>query len=429
MHGLEQALAASFPARNRRRHSLSRSGQLQVHQRQHGPPAGDHVLRIIARRLTVALREYDRIARFGGDEFTILIDDLVNVAQARNIAQRVIFAIEEPIHLKETEVRISASVGIATCMTGETDPEYLLQAADIAMYDAKNAGNSSVSVFRPSMMTGLVERLELERKLRRALTERRIHLVYQPIVNLVTSEIVAVEALARWQDDDGSWITPSTFIPLAEGTGLIIRLGQALLEQACEDIKRLQSIRPELGLNVNISSSELRQDEFVRHVLEIVERTGFDPMRLTLEINEASVMVDTLEAIERLHELKRSGVIVAVDDFGTGHSSLSILQELPVDVLKIDQSFVQRLDTDAEGFEIVRLITVMAKTLRLSTIAEGIETAGQMNALLNLQCRTGQGFLLHQPMPLSDVEQLVSDSTGTDSAAGGPGNPPVSNAI
>ncbi len=375
-----------------------------------GHSAGDHVLRVIARRLTIELRGYDRIARFGGDEFMILIDDLETVSQAERIAQRVLEAIVKPIRLGERDATLSASIGITVCMTGDTDPEFLLQSADVAMYQAKGNGKNGITVFEPTMMSNLVERIELEQLLRRALDDRAILLNYQPIVDLETLEIVGVEALARLQDHESRWVPPEIFIPMAESTGLMFPLGETVAEQALVDAMRLQEIRPGLGLNINVSALQLQHQDFVPSLLRILERTGFDPALLTLEITETSVMTDTLSVIERLREIKTHGVSIAVDDFGTGHSSLSVLRELPVDVLKIDRTFTMRLESDSNGLEIIRLIAVMAQALRLDVIAEGIESDAQLKTLQGLNCRYGQGYLLARPEALERVESRLVEN-------------------
>jgi diguanylate cyclase (GGDEF)-like protein/PAS domain S-box-containing protein len=374
-----------------------------------GHPAGDHVLCVIARRLTIELREYDRIARFGGDEFMILIDDLIDVEQARSIAKRVLDSIVKPIRLNEREATLSASIGITTCMTGLTDPEYLLQTADVAMYQAKNAGKKGIAVFEPSMMNRLIERMGLEHLMRKSLRERPIKLQYQPIIELASSRIVGIEALARLQDETGKWIPPGVFIPVAESAGLMLALGEAVLEQACLDAQRLQRLQPDLTLNVNVSATQLQHKHFVARLFGILARTGFEPGLLTLEITESSVMRDTLTAIQRLHEIKQHGIAIAIDDFGTGYSSLSVLRELPVDILKIDRTFINRMDSDPDGLEIVRLVTVMARALKLSVVAEGVETSAQLHALQRLNCQLGQGYLISRPADLPVIEQFIKD--------------------
>lgn len=384
-----------------------------------GHSAGDHALCVIARRLTVELREYDRIARFGGDEFMILIDDLEDESQAVRIARRVLDAVQKPIRLHEREAKLGASIGITTCMNGDSDPEYLLQSADVAMYQAKENGKGGIAVFEPSMMSNLVERMELEHLLRQALDEKRIVLHYQPIIDLESSHIVGVEALARLQDEDARWVPPSTFVPLAESAGLMLALGEAVAEQALQDAVRLQEIQPGMNLNINVSAIQIQHDDFVENLFRILDRTGFEPGRLTLEITETSIMTDTLTVIERLREIKRRGIAIAIDDFGTGHSSLSVLRELPIDILKIDRTFTSRMDTDNDSLEIVRLIAVMAQALRLTVIAEGIETDAQLQSMLNLNCRLGQGYLISHPVTFDAVEELIAGQEPVHISANG----------
>lgn len=379
-----------------------------------GHSAGDHVLCVIARRLTVELREYDRIARFGGDEFMILIDDLEGVEQAERIARRVLDAIIRPIRLGDREATLSASIGITTCMNGETDPEYLLQSADVAMYQAKSNGKNGIAVFEPAMMSSLVERMELEHVLRRALDNRTIALHYQPIVDLATSRIIGIEALARLPNDDSGWVSPAQFIPMAESAGLMFALGETVAEKALIDTLRMQELQPDLNLSINVSAIQLQHEDFVKSLFRLLDRSGFEPDRLTLEITETAVMTDTLAVIERLREIKCRGISIAIDDFGTGHSSLSVLRELPVDVLKIDRTFTSRMDVDSDGLEIVRLITVMARALRLSVIAEGIETKAQLNALQKLGCHLGQGYLISHPVALEAIEDMIADQEPED---------------
>jgi EAL domain-containing protein (putative c-di-GMP-specific phosphodiesterase class I) len=287
------------------------------------------------------------------------------------------------------------------------------------MYQAKAAGKNGVAVFEPSMMNSLVERMELEHLLRRALDEHRLKLQYQPIIDLATARLVAIEALARLQDDNGAWIPPDTFIPVAEAAGLMIPLGEEVLRQASLDAQRLQALQPDLNLSVNVSPTQLQHEDFVDNLFAILGSTGYDASLLTLEITETAVMTDTLTVIQRLRDIKRHGVVIAIDDFGTGHSSLSVLRELPVDILKIDRTFTKRIDTDADGLEIVRLITVMARALRLEVIAEGIETPAQFDALQQLECQLGQGYLLSRPVDLSVIEVMLTDRAGTPSSTSG----------
>jgi diguanylate cyclase (GGDEF)-like protein len=367
-----------------------------------GHDVGDLLLSTVAERLRGSLRIGDTVARFGGDEFTILLEDLDGSDDALPTAERIVEAVREPVLLEGTEVVPSFSIGIVIGTPGRDRPDELLRNADLAMYRAKVNGKARFEVFDQSMDADAKERLALEAELRRALDGHELRLHYQPIVSFDTGQIRAVEALARWQHPRRGLVSPLQFIPIAEETGLIVPLGRWVLEEACRQIKQWQTIHPEaeqLLVSVNLSGRQLQSPRFVDEVRRVLAEFDFDPACLQLEITETTVMKDTNATIKALHELKELGVKLAIDDFGTGYSSLSYLRQFPVDTLKIDRSFVDGLGREAHDTELVRGVIAMAKSLSLAVTSEGIETTEQLNQLLELGCDKGQGFYFARPLP------------------------------
>jgi diguanylate cyclase (GGDEF)-like protein len=367
-----------------------------------GHTVGDLLLSTVSERLRSSLRMSDTVARFGGDEFTILLEDLDGPDGALPTAERIVEAVREPVLLEGTEVVPSFSIGIVIGTPGRDRPDELLRNADLAMYRAKVNGKARFEVFDQSMNAHAKERLELEAELRRALERHELRLHYQPIVSFDTGQIRAVEALARWQHPRRGLVSPVQFIPIAEETGLIVPLGRWVLEEACRQIKQWQTIHPEavqLLVSVNLSGRQLQTPRFVDEVRQVLADCDFDPACLQLEITETAVMKDTNATIKALHELKELGVKLAIDDFGTGYSSLSYLRQFPVDMLKIDRSFVDGLGREAHDTELVRSVIAMAKSLSLAVTSEGIETTEQLHQLLELGCDRGQGFYFARPLP------------------------------
>jgi diguanylate cyclase (GGDEF)-like protein/PAS domain S-box-containing protein len=362
-----------------------------------GHVAGDEVLVETARRIQGCIRAGDTAARLGGDEFALLLEDTPDPATAREVADRLSAALRAPIVLQGTEVFLSASTGIAIGVPGEAEGE-LLRNADVALYIAKEKGKGGFEVFEPGMRAAVVERLELEGDLRRALAEKQLLLHYQPIVELSSGRVVGAEALLRWRHPRRGLLPPASFIPLAEETGLIVDIGLWVIEEACRRVATLTGPGSDTHVSVNLSARQLQEPDLVAKVRAALERAGLPPTRLVLEVTESLIMVDPRAMIPRLRELKELGLRLAVDDFGTGYSSLAYLQNLPVDILKIDRSFIQEASGDVGLSLLARGIVDLGRAMRLTTVAEGIEHGEQVHALRETACEYGQGFFLARPM-------------------------------
>ncbi|HEX9142062.1 MAG TPA: EAL domain-containing protein [Gaiellaceae bacterium] len=374
-----------------------------------GHTAGDEVLQEVGRRLKIAVRPTDTVARFGGDEFAVLLDGVDGSADAADAASRILRALELPIEIDGKNVVPRASVGI--CLVGEDleTPEAteLLRNADVAMYMAKRDSKGSYRVFEPTMHERVVERLELRSDLQHALSLDQLELHYQPVVRLSGREILGVEALVRWNHPTRGMIPPIQFIPVAEETGLIIPMGRWILETACYEGVRLQErfTRDEpLTMSVNLSVRQLQSETLVADVRSALSLTGLPASSLVLEITESLMLTDTDFAMQQLHDLKGLGIRLAMDDFGTGYSSLSYLSRFPVDILKMDRSFVGAEDNEALTSAIIALGT----SLSLEVVAEGIELAEQANSLEELGCELGQGYLFARPMDAASLSNFLA---------------------
>jgi diguanylate cyclase (GGDEF)-like protein len=377
-----------------------------------GHETGDRLLVQIAERLRTCLRAEDTAARFGGDEFTVLLEETGNERDAIKIAKRLTEALRAPIVLGGHEVYPSFSIGIAPSAPGQDSAEGLLRKADLAMYRAKTGGKGRYVVFDQSMNDAAMERLGLEADLRRAIERGEFRLVYQPIVSLEGERICEVEALIRWLRPGRGLVSPSLFVPLAEETGLIVAIGQWVLEQACLQAVAWHRTHPDDAprLSVNLSAKQFQHPRLVEDIARSVRTSGLDPRMLTLEITESAIMVDTEAAAATLLRLKDLGIQLAIDDFGTGYSSLSYLKRFRVDTLKIDRSFVDKLGEDPHDTAIVRGVVALAKSLNLAVTAEGIETADQLEELRALGCDKGQGYYFARPLPPESLEALLGIS-------------------
>ena len=397
-----------------------------------GHKVGDEVLIQIGRRLTASLREVDTIARpqlgpskddtlarLGGDEYTILLEDIRSPSDAIRVAERLQSRLAVPFTVQGYEIVVNASVGIALSTPACAHAEDLLRDANIAMYRAKRAGKARCEVFDTAMHEGAVRRLELETELRKGveLGEFRTH--YQPIVSLKTGRITGFEALTRWQHGD-RLLAPAEFIGVADETGLIIPMNRLLLLEACEQLRTWQArfpAEPPLSMSVNVSSKEFAHPNLARGIAETLKQTGLEPDTLQLEITETIAMGDPEKAASVLSELKSLGVRLSVDDFGTGYSSLSRLQQFPVDSLKIDRAFISHMDSDAESHKIVKVILMLAQTLGLTTVAEGTETEEHVNQLKALDCGFAQGYYFSKPADQRVISELLLKVNGSGAPA------------
>jgi diguanylate cyclase (GGDEF)-like protein/PAS domain S-box-containing protein len=378
-----------------------------------GHDAGDQFLVEIARRLKSCLRGGDTAARLGGDEFTILLENVADEADAASVADRVTAALRDPILVAGHEVFATCSMGIALSVPGGDTADSLLRNADLAMYRAKANGKARCELFDPAMNSVALERLELEADLRRALDNgHELCVYYQPILSLETTRVTDMEALVRWQHPERGLVSPAQFIPLAEETGLIVPLGQWVLEEACRHVRDWQARYPATAphvISVNLSTRQFLHPTLVADVARTLAATGLPAAQLKLEITESALAHNMDSALRTLHELKALGIQLAIDDFGTGYSSLSYIKRLPIDCLKIDKSFVDGLGQDAHDTAIVRSVIELAKSLNLETTGEGIETETQLDRLRELGCQLGQGYYFMRPMPPESVDDLLAD--------------------
>jgi diguanylate cyclase (GGDEF)-like protein/PAS domain S-box-containing protein len=375
-----------------------------------GHGEGDELLVAVAQRLHDALRSSDTIARMGGDEFAILIDDAVDGAAPIEVARRLQEALDAPFGHTKKDLFVRASIGVTVRISEDETPEDMLRNADIAMYTAKTNGKNRVEAYQPEMHAAATARLALRGDLERAMERDEFFLVYQPIVCLDNSRPTGVEALLRWRHYDRGVVNPTDFIPLAEETGLIVKLGTWVLEQACRQARAWDDsgvVRP-VTINVNVSARQLQETDFVDEVRRILKHTQLPASRVTLEFTESLLLRDTDLTIATLHALKALGVRLAIDDFGTGYSSLSYLRRLPIDELKIDGSFIAGVSSEPDQIAVVRSIVELAETLHLDTVAEGIEGKAQLEALRGLSARMGQGYLFAEPLEAAQVTALLA---------------------
>jgi diguanylate cyclase (GGDEF)-like protein/PAS domain S-box-containing protein len=370
-----------------------------------GHAAGDEVLMEVARRLHGCIRAGDTAARLGGDEFALLLEDTPDAARAIEVADRIAQALRPPVLLGNKEAFLSASTGIAVGVSAEPEGE-LLRNADVALYLAKEKGKGRCEVFEPSMRAAVMARLQLEADLHRALERSEFLLYYQPIVDLQSGQIIGAEALLRWRHPERGLLSPADFIPLAEESGQIVPIGRWVLEEACRSIRSLSRGRAGFHVSVNLSARQLQEADLVDQVAGALSAAGLAPENLVLEVTESMIMLEPRTMIARLRALKELGVRLAIDDFGTGYSSLSYLQNLPVDILKIDRSFIHE-PANAGLSPLARGIVDLGRAMRLVMVAEGIERREQAESLRRVGCELGQGFYLARPMEGAAFERLI----------------------
>ncbi len=380
-----------------------------------GHAFGDEVLREAGRRLQSAVRSMDTVARIGSDEFALFLDDLSAPREAIAIVKRVRQALIAPYVQGEQDVQITASMGIVLSPVAEdiTEAEHVLRNAAIALSRAKSLGRDTYKVFAERMLDQAVERLAMERDMRRGLERGEFSLVYQPCVRLEDRSLIGFEALIRWRHPEQGMISPGRFIPLAEESELILDIGRFVLEQATATAAAWAHAIPGAAaftLSVNISGRQFSSTDLVEQVRSAIKRTGVEPRQLKLEITETAIMTDAETAVEKLRRLKALGMTLSIDDFGTGYSSMSYLQQFPLDNLKIDLSFIRLMEVSPENKEIVKAILTLAHTLKLEVVAEGVETPSQENALKALGCEYAQGYLFARPMEEPDARALLAEA-------------------
>jgi diguanylate cyclase (GGDEF)-like protein/PAS domain S-box-containing protein len=380
-----------------------------------GHEVGDEVLVAVSGRLVAADGSAVVIARLGGDEFLVLFDGDDAQGQAEAFSERVLEALSVPIGAGTGEVFITASIGIASTSANVTESTPLLSNADAAMYQAKKRGGGSVDVFGEAMRVRVLDRMKTEHSLHRALERSELRLFYQPVVEIKGTRAVGVEALLRWDHPHHGLVTPNRFIPVAEESGLIIPIGAWVLHEACRQLRHWQTKRCgglQGAVEVNLSARQVDDPEIVATVEHILCETGLSPSYLTLEITESALMNDAASALEVLRSLKDLGVTLAIDDFGTGYSSLSYLQRFPLDVLKIDKTFVDELGTAPEGSEIIAAVINLAHALGLQVVAEGVESELQLEELERLDCDFAQGYLFSRPVPAHELVDAFPERIG-----------------
>jgi diguanylate cyclase (GGDEF)-like protein/PAS domain S-box-containing protein len=375
-----------------------------------GHSVGDELLAEVARRIAETARTTDLVARFGGDEFAVLVEGLADRHGATGYAWRLVAAFDRPFFLHGVECHVSASVGIAFGGAGDNAHD-LLRDADAAMYHAKQRGRSRVELFDEVLTTRALERVETEASLHHALLANELALVYQPYVDLNNGSVVGLEALLRWHHPVRGVVPPLAFMPIAEESGLVVQIGRWVLTEACRQAAGWLAALPgaaRLGISVNVSSRQLEHDHLIAEVASVLEETGVPPELLVLEITESVFIRDLLAAVRRLHALRRLGVRIAIDDFGTGFSSLNSLSRLPIDVVKIDKSFVDGIGTRYDA--VIGAVVEVAEAFDLSVVAEGVEHPEQVERLKALKCHLAQGFLLGKPVPAEEVGSVLAGS-------------------
>lgn len=373
-----------------------------------GHHLGDQLLKLVAERIE-SLQVRGTFGRFGGDEFIILLSRLGQIEEAENVAKRILQVFAAPFFLEGNEVFITPSIGISFYPTNAEDIETLTKQVDTAMYHAKEMGRNNYQFFTDELNTKIQGRLALENSLHKALEREEFLLYYQPQVDLKTGQIKGLEALIRWNSPERGLVAPGVFIPVAEETGLIVPMGEWILRSACLQSLKWQRLGyPALRISVNISGRQFREPQFIEKVAEVIRETGMDPKWLEIEITESIAMEYAVDSMEQLHKLKQLGVRIAIDDFGTGYSSMNYLRKLPIDTLKVDQSFVQDIGMDDNGEAIVVAIIRLAQSLNLRVIAEGVETENQEIFLRTNGCDEMQGYLFCKPLPVEEIEKILT---------------------
>ena len=379
-----------------------------------GHLVGDKLLIAVTQLLDQNVRDTDTLARLGGDEFVILLDNIKHLTDATQVSDRINQQLQSPFKLEQQMVFTSASIGIALSWTGYEDSAQILRDADIAMYRAKDKGKACYEVFDRRMYLETLKTIELESDLRLAIKHNQFHLHYQPLISLQDGKLTGFEALIRWQHPQKGFISPADFIPISEDTGLIVEIGDWVLQEACQQLRNWQqkfSNYPNidsLKMSINVASQQMQEANFIAKMDRLLAATRLDSNCLRLEITERALVNSENNTNHTIAEIKKRGIKLSIDDFGTGYSCLSYLKRLPIDNLKIDRSFVDSINSDIESLEIVKTIITLAHTLKMDAIAEGIETPEQLKQLKTLGCEYGQGYLFAKPMPAKDTEVMLA---------------------
>jgi diguanylate cyclase (GGDEF)-like protein len=376
-----------------------------------GHHVGDEMLVTIARRLEECVRGGDIVARLGGDEFAILLERIADVRDAALVAERVQDALRSPLPIGGYDHATSASIGVALSNGANEQPEYLLRSADTAMYRAKNGGRGRYEMFDRAMHAEALTRLQIETDLRHAFDREEFFLQFQPIVSLHSGQIIGAEALVRWRHFERGVVSPATFVPVAEDTGLVVPLGRWVLREACRQAQawlQRETVETSFAVSVNLSVREFGQPDLVRTVAAILEETGLPATALKLEITESAIIGQKHPAIETVEQLRHLGVGIHLDDFGTGYSALSYLHRLPLDAVKIDRSFTSAIDAEERPMHVVRAIVSLAHAIGLEVIAEGVTTDTQLLLLRDMGCDQAQGFVVSRPVSVTDLETLLA---------------------
>ncbi|MGZ5492359.1 MAG: putative bifunctional diguanylate cyclase/phosphodiesterase [Thermoanaerobaculia bacterium] len=375
-----------------------------------GHTVGDILLKAVAERVRHCVREGDTIARFGGDEFTLLIPKIENIEDAAKIAQKIIETLKIPFFVNERELFVTTSIGVSLYPEDGSDPETLVRNADTAMYRAKEQGRDNYQLYAPAMNARALERLGLENMLRKALSQQELVLHYQPQISAQTGLTVGVEALVRWQHPERGLLSPAHFIQVAEVSGLIVPIGEWILRTACKQLKTWKrKIDDQFIVAVNLSARQFQQPDLVEMIRTAIQDTGIEASSLEIEITESNAMQNAENTMYTLRELKGLGVRISMDDFGTGYSSLNYLKRFPIDTLKLDQLFVKDVATDPTDAAIVSAVIQMAHSLNLKVVAEGVERQDQLEFLRRHDCDIIQGYLFSKPVPADQLEAFINE--------------------
>jgi diguanylate cyclase (GGDEF)-like protein len=374
----------------------------------YGHPVGDELLKAVAERLKLAIRGGDTASRLGGDEFVILVESASLDVGPEVVAERLLEVLREPYEIAGRQLRVTSSIGMATGL--RANAEELLRDADIALYEAKAEGRDRYVIFREQMHTVVHDRQMLEMDLAEAVEHEQLFLLYQPTFHLASQTITGVEALIRWQHPTRGELAPAEFIPLAERSGMILAIGRWVLKEACLEAARLNEHGHQLNVAVNIAARQLDSDELLEDVKSALADSHLAPELLTLEVTETALMCDSAASAKRLHRLKQLGVRIAIDDFGTGYSSLAYLQQFPADLLKIDRSFIEAIGQPHDSAALIHMLVQLSSSLKLATVAEGIEQPDQLDLVRREHCDYVQGYLFSRPVTPEALEELLADS-------------------